>query len=55
MEKGGLKEGYDGERRDRGRETVWRKELEEKQSGALIAKSELKEQGRHAVIITDPI
>ena len=41
--------------RDRGRETVWRKKLEEKQSGALIAKSELKERGRHAVIITDPI
>lgn len=31
---------------DRGRETVCRKKkLEEKQSGALIAKSELKERG----------
>ena len=37
------------------RDTVWSKKLEEKQSGALIAKSELKERGRHAVIITDPI
>lgn len=41
--------------RDRGRETVWRKKLEEKQSGALMAKSELKERDRHAVIMTDPI
>lgn len=28
---------------------------EEKTSGALIAKSELKERGRRAVVITDPI
>jgi len=45
MEKGG----------DRSRETVWCKKLEEKQSGALITKSELNERGRHAAIETDPI
>lgn len=55
MEKGKIqrwkREGCDGEeKRQRQRDS-----LEEKQSGALIAKSELKERGRHAVIITDPI
>lgn len=37
------------------RDSLEEKKVEEKQSGALIAKSELKERGRHAVIITDPI
>lgn len=32
-----------------------RKKVEGKQCGALMAKSELKEQGRHAAIMTDPI
>lgn len=41
-------------RRDRKREEE-RDSLEEKQSGTLIAKSELKERVGHAVIITDPI
>lgn len=41
-----MKEGYDGERtRQRERDSLQEKKLEEKQSGALIAKSELKERG----------
>lgn len=44
-----------GRERERERQSGGKKKVEEKQSGALIAKSELKERGRHAVIITDPI
>lgn len=41
MEKGELKEGYGGERKRHGEREGEKKKLEEKQSGALIAKSEL--------------
>lgn len=43
------------ERETEGERDSLEEKTEEKQSGALIAKSELKERGRHAVIITDPI
>lgn len=51
-----MKEGFSGKSKtQRERQTVWRKETEEKQFAALMAKSELNEQGRQAVIMADPI